>query len=49
MTRRVGLQDRVRVLEGNVRLVPLASDRVDVVVSQEALLHVPDKRRVLAE
>ena len=49
LTRRVGLQDRVRVLEGNVMQVPLAPDSVDVVVSQEALLHVPDKRRALAE
>src|ERR1700749_2538781 len=49
LTRRVGLQDRVRVLEGNVMQVPLAADSVDVVVSQEALLHVPDKRRALAE
>jgi sarcosine/dimethylglycine N-methyltransferase len=49
LTRRVGLQDRVRILEGNVMQVPLANDSVDVVVSQEALLHVPDKRRALAE
>jgi sarcosine/dimethylglycine N-methyltransferase len=49
LTRRVGLQDRVRVLEGNVMQVPLAAGSVDVVVSQEALLHVPDKRRALAE
>jgi sarcosine/dimethylglycine N-methyltransferase len=49
LTRRVGLQDRVRVLEGNVMQVPLAADSVDVVVSQEALLHVPDKKRALAE
>jgi sarcosine/dimethylglycine N-methyltransferase len=49
LTRRVGLQDKVRVLEGNVMQVPLAPDSVDVVVSQEALLHVPDKRRALAE
>jgi sarcosine/dimethylglycine N-methyltransferase len=49
LTRRVGLQDRVRVLQGNVLQVPLATSSVDVVVSQEALLHVPDKKRALAE
>jgi SAM-dependent methyltransferase len=49
LTRRVGLQHKVRVLEGNVMQVPLATDSVDVVVSQEALLHVPDKRHALAE
>jgi SAM-dependent methyltransferase len=49
LTRRVGLQDRVRVLEGNVMQVPLLDATVDVVVSQEALLHVPDKPRALKE
>jgi SAM-dependent methyltransferase len=49
LTRHVGLQDRVRVIEGNVMQVPLSDASIDVVVSQEALLHVPDKRRVLAE
>jgi ubiquinone/menaquinone biosynthesis C-methylase UbiE len=49
LTRRVGLESRVRVIEGNVMQVPLASDSVDVVVSQEALLHVPDKRLTLKE
>ena len=49
LTRRVGLQHRVRVIEGNVMQVPLAAGSVDVVVSQEALLHVPDKPRALAE
>ena len=43
LTRRVGLQDRVRVVSGNVLEVPLPDDSVDAVVSQEALLHVPDK------
>ena len=49
LTRRVGLQDKVRVIEGNVMQVPLTDASIDVVVSQEALLHVPDKRRALAE
>ena len=49
LTRLVGLQNSVGVIEGNVLRVPLADASVDVVVSQEALLHVPDKERTLAE
>jgi len=49
LTRLVGLQKSVRVIEGNVMEVPLADGSVDAVVSQEALLHVPDKGRALAE
>jgi SAM-dependent methyltransferase len=49
LTKLVGLQDRVRVREGNVMHVPLPDARMDVVVSQEAFLHVPDKGRALAE
>jgi sarcosine/dimethylglycine N-methyltransferase len=49
LTRRVGLQDSVRVIEGNVMQVPLPDASIDAVVSQEALLHVPDKRRALSE
>jgi ubiquinone/menaquinone biosynthesis C-methylase UbiE len=49
LTRLVGLQDKVRVIEGNVIAAPLADVSFDVAVSQEALLHVPDKPRALAE
>jgi sarcosine/dimethylglycine N-methyltransferase len=49
LTRLVGLEGRVRVLEGNVMDVPLPDAGMDAVVSQEALLHVPDKGRALAE
>lgn len=49
LTRRVGLQNRVRIIEGNVMQVPLPDASFDVVISQEALLHVPDKKRALAE
>jgi sarcosine/dimethylglycine N-methyltransferase len=49
LTRLVGLLDKVRVIEGDVTAAPLAGESVDVVVSQEALLHVPDKPRALAE
>lgn len=49
LTQRVGLSGRVRVVRGNVMRVPLASGSVDAVISQEALLHVPDKGAVLRE
>lgn len=49
LSRRVGLDGQVRVLEGNVMDLPLADASFDAVVSQEALLHVPDIARVLGE
>lgn len=49
LTRLVGLQNNVRVIEGDVMQVPLPDSSVDAVISQEALLHVPDKGRTLAE
>src|SRR4051794_38406353 len=49
LTRRVGLEHQVRVIEGNVMDLPLEDASYDAVVSQEALLHVPDTARVFAE
>jgi ubiquinone/menaquinone biosynthesis C-methylase UbiE len=49
LTRLVGLQSVVRIIEGNVMHVPLSDATVDVVVSQETLLHVPDKLRTLTK
>jgi sarcosine/dimethylglycine N-methyltransferase len=49
LTGLVGLQQNVRFIEGNVLQVPLSDASYDVVMSQEALLHVPDKRRTLLE
>ena len=49
LTRRVGLSDRARVIEGNVMAVPLPDRSMDAVISQEAFLHVPDLGRALAE
>jgi ubiquinone/menaquinone biosynthesis C-methylase UbiE len=49
LTSLVGLQDRVRIIEGNVMAVPLADGSADAVVSQEAFLHVPDKGAALSE
>jgi sarcosine/dimethylglycine N-methyltransferase len=49
LTRRVGLAQRVRIVRGDVMRVPVASDTMDAVISQEAMLHVPDKRAALSE
>jgi sarcosine/dimethylglycine N-methyltransferase len=49
LTRRVGLTQCVRIVRGDVMRVPLAPALMDAVISQEALLHVPDKRAALAE
>lgn len=45
----VGLQESARVWQGNVMEAPLADETMDVVVSQEALCHVPDHARTLSE
>ena len=49
LTRRVGLQETARVIEGNVLEVPLADASVDAVVSQEAFCHVPNLKNALVE
>ena len=49
LTRRVGLQDTARIVEGNVMDVPLPGASVDAVVSQEAFCHVPDVKRAVAD
>jgi sarcosine/dimethylglycine N-methyltransferase len=49
LTRRVGLAHRVRIVRGDVMRVPLGARTMDAVISQEALLHVPDKRAALSE
>jgi SAM-dependent methyltransferase len=49
LSRRVGLDSQVRVLEGNVMELRLPDAGYDAVVSQEALLHVPDIARAFTE
>ena len=49
LTKLVGFDDKVRVIEANVMAVPLADQSVDAVLSQEAFLHVPDKAKALRE
>src|SRR5207245_2818270 len=47
--RPVGLDGQVRILQGDVMDLPLPDASQDAVVSQEALLHVPDLGRALRE
>jgi sarcosine/dimethylglycine N-methyltransferase len=49
LTHRVGLHHSIRIAQGDVLAVPLPDASVEVVISQEALLHVPDKGRTLSE
>ena len=49
LTKRVGLQETARVIEGNALEVPLADASMDAVVSQEAFCHVPDLKKALVE
>jgi sarcosine/dimethylglycine N-methyltransferase len=49
LTRRVGLNSQVQVIEGNVTALPLPNAGHDAVVSQEALFHVPDLASALNE
>jgi sarcosine/dimethylglycine N-methyltransferase len=49
LTMRVGLQDKARMIEGNVMSVPLEDATMDAVVSQEAFCHVPDPAKALSE
>ena len=49
LTRLVGLQDQVTVLDGDVRHTRLNDACADAVLSQEALLHVPDRNAVFVE
>ncbi|MGH7003663.1 MAG: class I SAM-dependent methyltransferase [Alphaproteobacteria bacterium] len=49
LTRRVNLARRVRFLRGDAQALPFAAETFDGALSQEALLHVPDKGKALAE
>ena len=49
LTRLVGLNHRVRVVRGDATRLPLRDRCVDACLSQEAFLHIEDKRAVLRE
>jgi SAM-dependent methyltransferase len=47
--RQAGLEERIRVVHGSFDDIPEPDNSFDVVWSQDALLHAPDRRRVLEE
>jgi SAM-dependent methyltransferase len=49
LTRRVGFQDRVRFVRADAQRLPFPADHFDAALSQEALLHVPDKGAAIRE
>lgn len=49
LTRLVGLSSLVRIVRGDVTQLPFRAGTFDACVSEEVLLHVPDKARALAE
>ena len=49
LTRLVGLEALVRPIRADAQALPFRAGRFSAVISQEGLLHVPDKGRVLAE
>src|SRR5215831_10568987 len=49
LSRRVGLDRAVHLVNGDAERLPLRSRSFAAVVSEEGLLHVPDKGRALAE
>jgi ubiquinone/menaquinone biosynthesis C-methylase UbiE len=49
LTRLVGLERRVVAVRADAQLLPFRAASFTAVMSQEGLLHVPDKGRVLAE
>lgn len=49
LCRLVGLEGRVRVVNGDAQRLPFRAHAFTAVVSQEGLLHVPDKDGALAE
>jgi SAM-dependent methyltransferase len=49
LTRRVNLARRVRFIRGDAQALPFPPETFDAVLSQEAMLHLPDKAKALSE
>ncbi|RNE89183.1 cyclopropane-fatty-acyl-phospholipid synthase family protein [Marichromatium sp. AB31] len=49
MNREQGLEDRIDVRDGSFESIPLAETSVDLVWSQDAILHSGERERVIAE
>lgn len=45
----VGLAERIDVVRGDAQQMPFADGSIDIALSQEAFLHIPDKQAVLTE
>ncbi|MDF1737425.1 MAG: methyltransferase domain-containing protein [Minwuia sp.] len=45
----VGLDSRIDVVQGDAQRMPFAEGSLDIALSQEAFLHIPDKQAVLNE
>lgn len=44
-----GLEDKINVIEGSFENIPLEKQRYDIVLSQDAILHSANRRKVLKE
>lgn len=44
-----GLQDLIAVVDGNFEAIPLADESQDIVLSQDAILHSGDRKKVVQE
>jgi sarcosine/dimethylglycine N-methyltransferase len=49
LTREAGLEDRITVVDGSFDSVPFPAESFDLVWSQDAILHAPNRRAVLDE
>ena len=49
LNKKAGLEDRIKVLHGDFEAIPADDDSVDVVWSQDAILHSGNRPRVLDE
>ncbi len=49
LTKEQGLADKIRVIEGNFEDIPLEDQQYDVVLSQDAIVHSSNRRKVLEE
>jgi len=49
LTQEQGLANKIRVIEGNFEAIPLDDQQYDVVLSQDAIVHSSNRRKVLEE
>lgn len=44
-----GLDDRIEVIDGDFNQMPFSDSEIDIMVSQDSMLHSPDKKKLLQE